>query len=518
MSFIRLSKVRHVFPKKEKRENCYDGFQVTRNAHDGDFCAVNTKYLAIVPEAVGGGAFYVHPLDKRGRHTNSPKVCGHKGTIFDVKWNPFDEDVIASASEDCLVKLWQIPEGGLTENLTESVEDLEAHQRKVTHLSWHPTAEFLLASSATDHMTYLWDIRQGEYISGYEHPDNILSMSWSHHGDQLATTCKDKKIRVLDPRNFEESVLDFGGHDGAKNSHVVFLGDSDRLFSTGFSRTSERQYAIWDARKVSKPLTMEMIDTSSGVLHPYYDHDTKIMFLVGKGDGNIRYYEVVKESPYCYFIDAYSSSDAQRGIGVCPKRALNTKECEIFRIYKLHAKPFCEIIGFYVPRKSDLFQDDIYPPCVSGLPTISVEDFMAGKKSKLATVSLKPKREKDKREKGKSRKDEREKAELKPVRPKLKSKMRQEEEEEEEEEEPDTTVKAMKVEKSKPKPKEEPAPPKEEEIVEERDSLGSGPKTLKEFREGYYGLLEENEELKSELALMEKKIKRLERQISDLDQ
>jgi len=32
-----------------------------------------------------------------------PKVCGHRGPITDIQWNPFDDDVIASSSEDALV-------------------------------------------------------------------------------------------------------------------------------------------------------------------------------------------------------------------------------------------------------------------------------------------------------------------------------------------------------------------------------------------------------------------------------
>jgi len=40
------------------------------------------------------------------------------------------------------------------------------------------------------------------------------------------------------------------GHQGSKASKVVFLGRQNRLFTTGFSRHSERQYAVWDAVSV----------------------------------------------------------------------------------------------------------------------------------------------------------------------------------------------------------------------------------------------------------------------------
>ena len=45
---------------------------------------------------------------------------------------------------------------------------------------------------------------------------------------------------------FVRSLQEGTGHQGSKASKVLFLGDKNRIFTTGFSRMSERQYAIWD--------------------------------------------------------------------------------------------------------------------------------------------------------------------------------------------------------------------------------------------------------------------------------
>ena len=58
-------------------------------------------------------------------------MSGHKNIVLDLAWNPFNENQIASASEDCTVKLWTIPDEGLKENLTECDVDLSGHQKKV---------------------------------------------------------------------------------------------------------------------------------------------------------------------------------------------------------------------------------------------------------------------------------------------------------------------------------------------------------------------------------------------------
>lgn len=60
---VRSSKFRHVYGVPAKREKCYDNIKITKNAHDSQFCAVNPKFLAVVTEVAGGGAFLVLPLD-----------------------------------------------------------------------------------------------------------------------------------------------------------------------------------------------------------------------------------------------------------------------------------------------------------------------------------------------------------------------------------------------------------------------------------------------------------------------
>jgi hypothetical protein len=60
-------------------------------------------------------------------------VTGHRDPVLDVAWNPFNENEVASASEDCTIKLWDIADGGLTEDMKDPSLTLEGHQKKVKH-------------------------------------------------------------------------------------------------------------------------------------------------------------------------------------------------------------------------------------------------------------------------------------------------------------------------------------------------------------------------------------------------
>ena len=77
-----------------------------------------------------------------------PLVSGHRGAVLDIAWCPHNDDIIASGSEDCTVKVWQIPEGGLRINLDheDCVADLQGHQRRVGIVAWHPSAANILLS------------------------------------------------------------------------------------------------------------------------------------------------------------------------------------------------------------------------------------------------------------------------------------------------------------------------------------------------------------------------------------
>lgn len=63
---------------------------------------------------------------------------------------------------------------------------------------------------------------------------------------------------------------------GTKCSKSTFL-ENGKILTTGFSKHSDRQYAIWDQHDLKKPLAQEIIDSSSGIITPYFDYDTKMV-------------------------------------------------------------------------------------------------------------------------------------------------------------------------------------------------------------------------------------------------
>uniref|UniRef100_A0A8C2VPD0 Coronin n=1 Tax=Chinchilla lanigera TaxID=34839 RepID=A0A8C2VPD0_CHILA len=241
---VRSSKFRHVFGQPAKADQCYEDVRVSQTTWDSGFCAVNPKFVALICEASGGGAFLVLPLSK----------------------------------------VWEIPDGGLVVPLREPVVTLEGHTKRVGIVAWHPTAQNVLLSAGCDNVILVWDVGTGAAVLTLGpdvHPDTIYSVDWSRDGGLICTSCRDKRVRILEPRKGTIVAEKDRPHEGTRPVHAVFVSEG-KILTTGFSRMSERQVALWDTKHLEEPLSLQELDTSSGVLLPFFDPDTNIVYLCGK--------------------------------------------------------------------------------------------------------------------------------------------------------------------------------------------------------------------------------------------
>lgn len=85
------------------------------------------------------------------------KTRGHEDAINALSFNPASEYILATASADKTVGLWDL------RNFQRKLHSLEGHQDAVTSLSWHPFEEAILGSASYDRRIMFWDLsRVGE--------------------------------------------------------------------------------------------------------------------------------------------------------------------------------------------------------------------------------------------------------------------------------------------------------------------------------------------------------------------
>nr|XP_028594356.1 coronin-6-like [Podarcis muralis] len=335
---------------------------------------------------------------------NIPLVTGHTAPVLDIDWCPHNDNVIASASEDTTVMVWQIPDYIPMRNLTEPVVTLEGHSKRVGILTWHPTARNILLSAGGDNVIILWNVGTGEALLTLDdlHTDLIYNVCWNHNGSLFVTTCKDKHLRIIDPRQHLVVAEKFKPHEGARPVRAIFMADG-KVFTTGFSKMSERQLALWDLERFAphegmRP--MRAVFTRDGLVFTtgFTRMSQRELGLWDPGDSSIRYFEITDEAPYVHYLSTYSSKEPQRGMGFMPKRGLDVSKCEIARFFKLHERK-CEPIGYDRSTKgeqigrfggpwSDLFQDDLYPDTPGPEPALEADEWLSGKDAEPILVSL----------------------------------------------------------------------------------------------------------------------------------
>lgn len=72
-----------------------------------------------------------------------------------------------------------------------------------------------------------------------------------------------------------------------------------------------------------------------------------------------------------------------------PKRGCDVNTCEIAKFYRLNNNGLCQVISMTVPRRSELFQEDLYPDTLSDEAAITAEEWIEGQDPEPVLVSLK---------------------------------------------------------------------------------------------------------------------------------
>lgn len=152
---------------------------------------VNTKFAAYLISGSSGQLGLVS-LSRPGRlpDTSLASIV-NRSKVSDFQFDPFDEATLAVACDDGTVKVWHLPEDGLTESLELPHLELRGHQERLYCIRYHPYVSGVLATASYDRTVRVWNVdeaRAERILRG--HTDAVFGMSWSPDGFKLATICK----------------------------------------------------------------------------------------------------------------------------------------------------------------------------------------------------------------------------------------------------------------------------------------------------------------------------------------
>ena len=189
--------------------------------------------------------------------SQQPIVLRHGGSVQTVKFSPVDNALIASASDNSTIKLWDLQ--------NDTVTTLSGHSRKIHSVAFSPDGQRLVSGS--DDWTFrLWDVEAGAHIATFEHiidrnRSAVIEVAFSPDGQLLATAGLNVKLWEVSTQN-EIGTLQH-------NDWVVALAFSPNgeLLATG---DNQGNVNIWDIqeRKVIAQLEGDAVRVDTLVFSP----------------------------------------------------------------------------------------------------------------------------------------------------------------------------------------------------------------------------------------------------------
>ncbi|XP_008562183.1 PREDICTED: F-box-like/WD repeat-containing protein TBL1X [Galeopterus variegatus] len=156
---------------------------------------------------------------------------GHTNEVNAIKWDPSGM-LLASCSDDMTLKIWSMKQDTC-------VHDLQAHSKEIYTIKWSPTgpatsnpsSNIMLASASFDSTVRLWDVERGvcihtltkhhfeflekfpfigsgdlcarisgSLVHSYRGTGGIFEVCWNARGDKVGASASDGSVCVLDLR------------------------------------------------------------------------------------------------------------------------------------------------------------------------------------------------------------------------------------------------------------------------------------------------------------------------------
>jgi len=201
----------------EASKERFEGITVSDAPSESTQIKSNGIFTAVPWKSGGGGVIAVWKAYGYKRlEADLPLIKGHNGPVIDFEFSPFSEQLLATASEDGSVKLWVIPEEGVTRDVMECDGELRGHSRKLIFCKFHPAADYTLASASADCTVRIWDVSHQKCVQTIDEcKSTATGLEWSQNGSLLGAITKDRLLTVFDPRR-DGTVMSTSTHEGAR--------------------------------------------------------------------------------------------------------------------------------------------------------------------------------------------------------------------------------------------------------------------------------------------------------------
>ncbi|GAA5911257.1 uncharacterized protein JCM6883_001960 [Sporobolomyces salmoneus] len=350
-----------------------------------------------IAQGSSSGSLVLHSYDDYGKMGGKvPMMNTGLRTVQSFEVSPFD-DLLAVGSDNGQINIFDLPPlasfcsdpaSSLSPSPLLSLSTPSA--KPIDTLSFHPTSSGLLLASSAQTLS-VYDLESGSTSPVYEIDGgtHTWSAQWSGDGKYVSSTGKDGKLRLWDVRTDSKNIVaETLAHSGLKPSRHVHLPNSSQILTTGFSRTRDREYSLFDGRMLGTPIKTKRVDTGTGVLVPLVDGERGIVYLIGRGDMSLRWIEVGGPAIFTEGSTPFPGQIA--GAALVPPQNLDLMKAEINRLVVLTQDAVVPV-PVNVPRRQYIdFHSDLYPEVSTRVPAQTAKEWREGGDKNVETYKPDP--------------------------------------------------------------------------------------------------------------------------------
>ena len=361
--------------KKEHFTNC----NVTTVSTEGRYLAVNGNFLAM-SWSNQGEIVVVDSSSFCSCKPDQPRIKGRRANVLDLEFSPHSSDLLAAAFDDCMVALYKIPEGGLTQHLTQEVQIYQKHMKKVPFVTFNPVASNVLCTGAFLGDIHIWNALTGESYVELKADETPTCVQWNPNGTLIGATTKKKTINIFDPRS-NKLIMSHIINEAFHASKFAWL-DNEQFVTLGWNKTKAKMMRLFDIRKVKEDLTAESevtsikIDSSTTVTTPYVDRESKLVYVIAKGEALVRTFDYSTGT----FIKGIDFSNGEPSISTVmfDRKCLDYNKLEVDRFARYVNSHKVFYVSYTIPRRNPGYDPTLYPPVECGEPALTYEQWVGG--------------------------------------------------------------------------------------------------------------------------------------------
>ena len=380
------SKYRNLFG--EEFRNKYHHMDLCKANTDGNKMAINNKFMALTWDYDRGGIAIFNPNEYSYGKPDQKLIKGHAGKIFDIKFSPFRTDLIASASEDCTVKLWTIPQEGLTKDLKTDSQTYLGHKRKVCLVDFNHHAADVVASASVDSTVQIWNMIKAEKYASCQINGNPTSLEWNYNGSLIGCTDSERNITVFDPRS-NNIIMKKKVSDG-RSAKFVWSGENTVAY-VGINKGNEREFKNFDIRKTEEnkdnnELFRVKIDEQVNIITPYFDRESKLLFSIGKGEANVNVFDFNEALPKRCL--NFKTNNPASTFVMFDRKNVDFNKNEVDKMAKWTMNNEIYFVSYYVMRREAKYLPELFPQIPVPNPSMSFEEWKSGENKPLETKEI----------------------------------------------------------------------------------------------------------------------------------